>query len=432
MSHSCSNSSNLSGNVNIRNVTNSGARLLMSHELSGFSGGRVSGYIGDDGVTAGDAIRYDVIQYLSDGVTDSPSYLKYRKAQADSPENSEIVGVIESIDDGIVSVVLSGQIIFPDDKFVNSTHIDETLGTSGATGGNDIYFLSEVTAGAIQNLAPISPTKIAKPILQKAADGTFNAHVVNYIGYQIGGQVVATDDTTEDLTFLTLPVSGDESLPQNHFDLSDWTYLPLDEKAPNYNTATRNTYNNIQSKFPNDEYGNVWLFELDTSVPSSWNGKRVTVGSFSGVVHQRNNARYPGKNYLYVKTDGQNPPAAGTIRANHGQNAVYTKSPQKIGLGLPVLPRSTKQMQVSGPFGKRSTLLQKTVAYISPEQGTTAITIPSNVTIDTVTAKTLKINNSSVNIEDLGTLIDNIVTQSNSNKTKLDGSGSTGISSVKK
>jgi len=71
---SASNSSNLLGNVNISDISNSGARLLMTHPISGFSGG-ISVAIGEDGVTAGDVIRYDVIP-------GSPSENKYTKAQA--------------------------------------------------------------------------------------------------------------------------------------------------------------------------------------------------------------------------------------------------------------------------------------------------------------------------------------------------------------
>ena len=75
MAHSsCGNRSNLSGNLNVRSITNSGARLLMTHDISGFSGGRVSDYIGDDGVTAGDAIRYDVVQYKPDGQVSTSYY----------------------------------------------------------------------------------------------------------------------------------------------------------------------------------------------------------------------------------------------------------------------------------------------------------------------------------------------------------------------
>ena len=188
------NSSNLLGNLNINSITSSGARLLMTHPLSGFSGGRISNYIGDDGITAGDAIRYDVI-------SGSPSENKYVKAQANTPSNCEVIGIVEEVSplnlsdpsSGVVTVVIQGQINYPTSKLVNATHIDAEAGLTGSAGGNDVYFLSAATAGVIQNLAPAEPTQVIKPIYQVAPDGDWTGQVVNYIGYQAGGQVVGED-----------------------------------------------------------------------------------------------------------------------------------------------------------------------------------------------------------------------------------------------
>ena len=193
---SCSsNSSNLSGNVNINNITTSGARLLMTLPLTGFSGGRISGPIEDtDGVTAGDAIRYD-------NASGSVSEGKYIKARADTPANSEVVGIIEGVtprdpsdpESGIATIVISGQINSPSGKLVTATHIDVDAGITGSAGGNDVYFLSAATAGVLQNLAPTEATQVIKPIYQVAPDSPWTGQVVNYIGYQSGGQIVAED-----------------------------------------------------------------------------------------------------------------------------------------------------------------------------------------------------------------------------------------------
>ena len=193
------NSSNLSGNLNIHNITNSGARLLMTVPLSGFSGGRLSEYQGDDGITYGDAIRYNPIAYHE---TNNPSGGKYIKARANKPENSEVVGIVESVnvagdplvgDDGYVTVVLSGQINLPSVRLMDALWQDPIQGLSGAAGGNDVYFLSAATAGVLQNLAPTEPTNVIKPIYQVAPDSPWTGQVVNYIGYQAGGQLVAEE-----------------------------------------------------------------------------------------------------------------------------------------------------------------------------------------------------------------------------------------------
>jgi hypothetical protein len=188
------NSSNLLGNLNINSITSSGARLLMTHPLSGFSGGIISGLPGDDGVTAGDAIRYD-------NDINSTSYQKYIKAQANTPANCEVIGIVESVTPvnpsdpttGVVTVIIQGQINYPPTKLVNATHIDAEAGLSGAAGGQDVYFLSAATAGVLQNLAPTEPTQVIKPIYQVAPDSPWTGQVVNYIGYQAGGSITGED-----------------------------------------------------------------------------------------------------------------------------------------------------------------------------------------------------------------------------------------------
>ena len=205
MSSSCSsNSSNLSGNLNINNISSSGARLLMTLPLDGFSGGQ-QGYVGGDGITAGNAIRYD-------NVITSTSYGKYVKAQADAPANSEVIGIVEDITQsnlgtlgGTVTVVISGQVEYPTSKL--NTSYEYPSETGGGGGGNDVYFLSAATAGVLQNLAPTEETQVIKPIYQVAPDDSWTGQVVNYIGYQAGGQVVAQD-------FNALPVGAMATVPQ--------------------------------------------------------------------------------------------------------------------------------------------------------------------------------------------------------------------------
>ncbi len=179
--------------MNIQSITSSGARLLMTVPLSGFSGG-VIGTCPDKchGITAGNAIRYD-------NTVGSVSYGKYIKAQADAPANSEVVGIIESVnvagdplvgDDGYATIVLAGQINLADGALYDSY---EHPGSTGSAGGNDVYFLSAATGGIMQNLAPTEPTNVIKPIYQVAPDSPWTGQVVNYIGYQAGGQLVAED-----------------------------------------------------------------------------------------------------------------------------------------------------------------------------------------------------------------------------------------------
>jgi hypothetical protein len=279
---SCSNSSNILGNVNISDISNSGARLLMTHPLSGFSGG-IANNIGEDGITAGDVIRYDV-------VPGSPSENKYTKAQADVAQHAEMIGIVENINGNSVTIVLSGQIQFPSSRFLNASQV-ATPTVEGASGGNDIYFLSEATAGAIQNLAPNVVGTIAKPVLQviNDNDGVFNGHVVNYIGYQIGGSI-NVEDINDDLTGTVAAVVdfGSMGTKLNFGDTSQWfalnqeRWLPLSTYASEY---TQWTYNNACDRvFAGGVYGLKEKVRLTTTPPSNWVGEKLTQKDVNGKI----------------------------------------------------------------------------------------------------------------------------------------------------
>ena len=187
MADCTTNSSNISGHLTVNNFNNVGARLIVPISLSGFSGGQGGdatwkSEIGDaQGVTVGDVVFYDAR-------SGSPSEGKFTTSIADAADTSEVFGVIESADGDIANVVMYGQINYPMDK----VHYDE-LSISGASGGNDVFFLSSVTAGLLTNIAPITVGHIAKPILTGATLGNYNAIVNNYIGYAVGGAVAAQD-----------------------------------------------------------------------------------------------------------------------------------------------------------------------------------------------------------------------------------------------
>ena len=200
---SCSSSSNIMSAITSVNLNSIGSRILAQIPLSS------SDYTIESGITAGDAIRYDV--------TDD-SNKQYKRSLADGPENAEVVGVVESIDDDSLNVVIFGQINFPG-EFTNAT----PAGTpEGASGGNDIYFLSPTVAGGIQNIAPFQQTQVVKPVLQKMDAGANNAVVLNYIGYSIGGEIAATSSTDEFIGTIQTIVEedGPETIPPNYIVVS--------------------------------------------------------------------------------------------------------------------------------------------------------------------------------------------------------------------
>ena len=168
---SCSSSSNINSSTTNVNLNSIGSRILATIPITS------SDYTVEAGIEAGDVIRYDV---------SDPSNKLYRKSKADTIENAEVIGVVESVDTLNLNVVVFGQINYPPSKLTNLSE-----DTTGATGGNDIYFLSPSATGGVQNLAPFDQTQVIKPILQIADDGVNNAIVLNYIGYAVGGAIAS-------------------------------------------------------------------------------------------------------------------------------------------------------------------------------------------------------------------------------------------------
>lgn len=120
------------------------------------------------GLSAGNPVYYNVA-----GAT-------WNKSIANDYAKAEVFGIVESITGLTATVVMHGSIKLP------TTEIYD-IG-DGGSGGNDIYFLSGTTAGAIQNYGPTASGSIVKPLYTVAPHSlsgiTFTGIVVNYIGYR--------------------------------------------------------------------------------------------------------------------------------------------------------------------------------------------------------------------------------------------------------
>ena len=147
----------------------------------------------DTGITGGDVIYFDNSNGPVNGV--------YRKSKADSPENAEVFGIVESCvgDTGNINVVIAGSINLP------TRNIFNTNNTSLNLGSNDVYFLSGETAGALENYPPTTANYIIKPIYLNAPHGTFTGLVRNYVGYKNPSEFIFNPETvlftfSEDMT----------------------------------------------------------------------------------------------------------------------------------------------------------------------------------------------------------------------------------------
>lgn len=130
--------------------------------------------------SVGDVVRYDAAND------------KYLLAQANNAENSMILGVIEALNNDMMTVVYSGEISLPDSLFT----------TSGATAAQ-VFYLSDTQPGKLTASLPSNQGSIIKPVMVVSGTlydsspsplGTIDGVIINTIGTQITG------DSTVDLS----------------------------------------------------------------------------------------------------------------------------------------------------------------------------------------------------------------------------------------
>ena len=125
------------------------------------------------GFSAGFVVRYD---------TDTAGFTA---AQANSPEGSEVAGIVESVSDvNTFTLVYAGEVNMS--GFVTGTsNTDE-----------EVYFLSSETAGHLSAFAPTTSGHVIKPILTRrgtdAGQSIQRGIVTNYIGTVIGGEATVS------------------------------------------------------------------------------------------------------------------------------------------------------------------------------------------------------------------------------------------------
>ncbi len=135
----------------------------------------------NSGFSAGNVIFYDIT-----GST-------WAKSSAAANNTSEVFGVIENITGLTATIVTHGSVNIPNTML-------HDIGSSGGSGGNDIWFLSGITSGHMQNLAPTAVGNIIKPVYyaypHEFNGTTFSGLVVNYIGYSVSSATSSTTTST--------------------------------------------------------------------------------------------------------------------------------------------------------------------------------------------------------------------------------------------
>ena len=372
----CSASSNLLGSNYLVNPISTNSRLVLTlNPTSDY-------YTLEAGITNGDAIRFQPTPFGSTGT--------YKKSQANNNENAEVVGVVESVDNsGVLTVVLRGVMTHPTTNFSYSPDIYGS--TLGASGGNDIFFLSGETAGGFQNLAPVEPGSIAKPVLQRIADpsGFYNYQVLNYIGYQIGGDLIAETQSTLPIgSFMKIP--SESIIPNGWVDTNISIPLKISLYPDFYSYAGRN-YGYIEEVYVKN--AQVTATMVGKTVVQNFQGTTISAGTVSSV--------NTSGNILYVKKASVQPifdtslsivvNTTSPITFGILSTSVDSIYPPKVVDNSPVTfyeQGSTTPVEVNQTF--------KTIIKV---RDVTGVSIPKNVDVNTMTVlSTLAIGNTYSNV----------------------------------
>lgn len=372
---SCSNSSNINSSINSLSVTQGGSRLLVSVP-----------YIA--GLTNGQVIRYDV------------ATTGYTASKADLAETSEVFGVIESYDasSSTFGVVIYGSVNLDSSKFAD-------MGSGGGSGGNDIYFLSGLTAGKLQNLAPTDLNHVVKPVYQISPHGAYTGVVVNYLGYKIGGDIQASFLDAESIGNTQL-VIGSTTFEEGYVDASLSHELPIAD------------YPEFYAKY-STSYGFVERITTTESIPGSVITNlpvTQTVSAYSGKIVS---VDYANK-YIYVF---RNPSAS--LASTNKQISIATSSTASTKLTVsttsiysvytPVVTL-TQPLSISGKNGENLTVSQQIKIGLKVKPLGVQVSVPNNVTAASVTATVLKVGTNEDNVE---TILDNFETRIAAIETRL-------------
>ena len=356
---SCSNSSNISSSLNAISVSQGGSRLMVAVD-----------YV--SGLTLGNVIRYDV-----------PT-LGFTAAKADTAPNSEVFGVIESLDSATnkFNVVIYGSIS------INSSALAD-MGSGGGSGGNDVYFLSGSTAGTLQNLAPTNLDQIIKPVYQAAPHGSYSGVIINYLGYRLGGDVQATSEDTE-IGNIQIVV-GNNQFSNGYVDASISHSLRITD------------YPDFYAKF-GTQYGYIEKVVTSGSVPGSVVSgmevyqSNVYVGYVSGTPDYLNG-------YIYIyKKPGTSLLSLAPIRIT--SQIITIRSTSVYAVYTPVINLS-QPLIISGKSGFDIPTQTTAIGVKIQPQGI-RVAIPNTTTVADFVANTISLGKTAGSRFDLETKINNI------------------------
>ena len=247
-------------------------------------------------------------------------------------------------------------------------------GITGGKGGEDVYFLSGNTSGVLQALAPNTPGNIVKPVIQKIKTPGYNAQVLNYVGYIIGGEQISSEVGTEPPGALIYSITTDESYNWKRCDsLLEFTIADYGDL---YNAL--NSINALGGKIervfvtPAADPGLVGL-----SATQFANGQVVWSGRVIRANTEENYfdiLKYPDSSGAISKE------ADSSLKITIGSAAYIITSNSDIAFRTPSFQRKTETVVV----GEGATRTITLYPYLKVSS-TSAVSIPANVTVESLT-----------------------------------------------
>jgi hypothetical protein len=397
---SCSSSSNITGTSSVINPTGSQNRITLNLlGGSGEQGSTQNGYTLDSSINfAGAVIRYD------------PLNKTYRLSQANNNSNAEVVGIVESRDSSTndLVVVLRGLINYPAGATLNYI-TDAVGGTTGGSGGNDIYFLSSATAGQVQNLEPIEPAEIAKPLIQ--AIGTelgFNYQVLNYIGYAVGGDIVADEFNGGNPLASSMMVPEDVEVPDGYVNADTENELVVVD-YPDYYAYTGT----------NNGYVERVTIKTSSSVTSSLVNKNASQKSGGTVTSTGRILRVDTTNNKVDIRKSSTEPLTNLSNSISLNNVSYT--PTSAEVYSVFTPRITSNQSFN--YYENGRLVQKKLKIIYKIKNVGAVSVPQKVSVKEMNVTDrLTAGNSAASFLDVAEEITNIKSRLDSLENKINGS----------
>lgn len=172
------------------------------------------------GFVVGQAVRFNRTAATGSGTN------QYVAAKADSAENSEVVGVVSAVVGADnFTITYSGEVDV------------STFDSNFALADDDVFFLSDTTAGLLTKTPPTAAGAVIKPVLVRTNNN--NAIVTNYVGTVIGGTSVVSLDGIQPVGTVQ-PFAGSSADVPNTWSMCDGSALSVTDYPDLYTRLGKN------------------------------------------------------------------------------------------------------------------------------------------------------------------------------------------------